>query len=185
MRGVSRKHILTSKIDIREIKQSEYTFLGELMVDVYSKLEGFPSPSEQPDYYKMLGKVGNLNEQEHTTVLVAESSEREIVGGVVYYDDMSKYGSGGTATQEKNASGIRLLCVNPKSRGIGVGKALTNECIRLAKASGNKQVILHTTQAMEIAWSIYLKIGFERSIDLDFSQEGFPIFGFRLMLANG
>jgi ribosomal protein S18 acetylase RimI-like enzyme len=107
------------------------------------------------------------------------------VGGVVYYDDMSKYGSGGTATQEKNASGIRLLCVNPKSRGMGVGKALTNECIRLAKASGNKQVILHTTQAMEIAWSLYLKIGFERSADLDFSQEGFPVFGFRLMLTDG
>jgi ribosomal protein S18 acetylase RimI-like enzyme len=176
---------VSTTIDIREIKRSENQFLGELMVDVYSRLEGFPSPTEQPVYYKMLSNIGRLNEQDHTSVLVAESSNNEIVGGVVYYSDMSMYGSGGSATLEKNASGIRLLCVDPKSRGLGVGKALSNECIRLAKADGNNQVILHTTQAMEVAWSLYTKLGFERSTDLDFSQEELPVFGFRLRLDDG
>lgn len=173
---------MASKLDIREIKKSEYRLLGELMVDVYSKLEGFPSPSEQPDYYKMLRSIGSLNEQEHTQVLIAETPNKRLVGGVVYYDDMSMYGSGGTATQEKHASGIRLLGVDPDSRGTGVGKALTDECIKLAEASGNRQVILHTTQAMEVAWNMYTKLGFERSTNLDFSQEGFPVFGFKLLL---
>ncbi len=173
---------MAAKLEIREIKKNEYTFLGELMVNVYSKLEGFPSPSEQPDYYKMLWNIGSLNEQEHTKVLIAEAANRRIVGGVVYYDDMSMYGSGGTATQEKHTSGIRLLCVDPDSRGMGVGKALTNECIKFAEACGNNQVILHTTQAMEVAWNMYTKLGFERSTKLDFSQEGFPVFGFRLLL---
>ncbi len=176
---------MSTTIDIREIKRSENRFLGELMVDVYSRLEGFPSPTEQPVYYKMLSNIGRLNEQDHTSVLVAESSNNEIVGGVVYYSDMSMYGSGGSATLEKNASGIRLLCVDPKSRGLGVGKALSNECIRLAKVDGNNQVILHTTQAMEVAWSLYTKLGFERSTDLDFSQEELPVFGFRLRLDDG
>ena len=176
---------MAQTIKLREIKASEYKLLGELMVDVYSKLEGFPSPSNQPDYYKMLHNIGSLNEQDDTTVLVAITSNNEIIGGVVYYSDMSKYGSGGTATQETNASGIRLLCVDPRSRGMGIGKALTTECIRLAKSSGNRQVILHTTQAMEIAWKLYMKMGFERSMDLDFSQQGFPVFGFRLKLHNG
>lgn len=67
-------------------------------------------------------------------------------------------------------------------RGMGVGKALTNECIRLAQSSGNRQVILHTTKAMEVAWNMYTKLGFERSTDVDFSQEGLPVFGFRLLL---
>lgn len=173
---------MTPTVNIREINQSEYTLLGDLMVGVYSKLDGFPSPEEQPEYYKNLSEIGNLNEQDHTTVLVVESSEKGIIGGVVYYNDMSMYGSGGTATQELSASGIRLLCVDPKCTGMGIGKALTNECIRLAKASGNQQVILHTTQAMEVAWSLYIKIGFKRSNDLDFSQKGFPVYGFRLML---
>jgi ribosomal protein S18 acetylase RimI-like enzyme len=177
--------IVTTGLKVREITKSEYAFLGELMVDVYSKLEGFPSPSDQPDYYKMLSNIGSLNEQEHTTVLVAEALKKVIVGGVVYYHEMSMYGSGGTATREKYASGIRLLGVDPNSRGMGVGKALTNECIRLAKASGNRQVILHTTQAMDVAWNLYTKLGFERSSDLDFSQDGLPVFGFRLMLTDG
>ncbi len=175
---------MSHTLNIREIKRSEYAILGDLTVDVYSKLDGFPSPSEQSDYYATLSKIGSLNEQQYTTVLVAETSMNEIVGGVVYYSDMSAYGSGGSATQEQDASGIRLLSVHPKSAGMGVGSALTNECIRLAKASGNKQVILHTTQAMEIAWKLYQKIGFKRSSDLDFSQQGFPVYGFRLMLNN-
>ena len=176
--------MMIQALRIREIDRSEYSILGELMVDVYSKLEGFPSPAEQPDYYEKLRNIGRLNEQAHTTVLVAESAEQAIVGGVVYFDDMAMYGSGGTATQEQNASGIRLLCVDPKSTGMGVGKALTNECIRLAKASGNTQVILHTTQSMEIAWRLYEKIGFERSTDLDFSQGELPVFGLRLILKD-
>ena len=176
---------MSTKLEIKVIKKSQHGFLGKLMVDVYSKLEGFPSASEQPDYYKMLSNIGSLNEQKHTRVLVAEGPKNVIVGGVVYYDDMSMYGSGGSATQEINASGIRLLCVDPRSRGMGVGKALTNECIRLAKSCGNRQVILHTTQAMEVAWNLYTKLGFERSTDLDFSQKGFPVFGFRLMLTGG
>ncbi len=167
-------------MDIREIAINEYQVLGELMVRVYSSLDGFPSPEEQPNYYKMLSGIGNLNEQARTTVLVVTSSDNEMIGGVVYYSDMALYGSGGSATQEKNASGIRLLCVDPKFRGLGAGKALTNECLRRAAADGNDQVILHTTKAMQVAWRMYIKLGFERSEELDFSQEGFAVYGFRL-----
>ncbi len=169
-------------MDIREIKREEYEPLGNLMVHVYSSLEGFPSPVEQPNYYEMLSNIGKLNEQENTIVLIAESTEKEILGGIVYYSSMAQYGSGGIATQQKNASGIRLLCVDTKSRGLGVGKALTQKCIKLAAADGNSEVILHTTQAMQVAWGMYTKLGFERSADLDFSQQGFPVFGFRYQL---
>jgi len=156
------------EVNIREIHSDEYLLLGELMVDVYSKIKGFPSSIEQPDYYENLRKVGDLSQQSHTSVLVAALSEKKIMGGVV----------------EKEASGIRLLCVSPESRGLGGGKKLTNKCIELAKISGNKQVILHTTEAMEVAWSLYEKIGFRRSEDLDFLQGNLQVFGFRLMLVD-
>ena len=175
---------MSELVNIAEIKRSEYETLGQLMVDVYSNLKGFPSPDEQPDYYLMLNNIGHLNEQGNTTVLVAHDANSQIIGGVVYYDDMSNYGSGGSATKEENCSGIRLLCVDPRSRGQGVGKALTNKCIQFARASGNKEVILHTTQAMQVAWKLYTKMGFDRSIDLDFSQQGLPVFGFRLKLTS-
>lgn len=173
---------MTAALEIREILRNEYKLLGKLMVDVYSNLDGFPTQDEQPSYYEMLANIGDFNEKRDTKVLVAISTEGEFVGGVVYFADMTRYGSGGTATTIKNGSGIRLLGVDPKSRGAGVGKALTNACLKLARDSGHSQVILHTTQAMQLAWKLYTKLGFERSQDLDFTQEELPVFGFRLRL---
>jgi GNAT superfamily N-acetyltransferase len=176
---------MATTLKIREIQRNEYKSLGRLMIDIYSRLDGFPSQVEQPEYYETLARIGYFNEDEDTTVLVAISSIGELVGGVVYFGDMARYGSGGTATSEKNASGIRLLGVEPESRGAGTGKALTDACIQLARDRGHKQVILHTTEAMQVAWGLYLKQGFERSPDLDFTQAEFPVFGFRLRLTEG
>ena len=173
---------MTTALKIREIARDEYRLLGRLMNNVYSKLDGFPSQEEQPDYYEMLDSIGSFNEEKDTKVLVAITPEGELVGGIVYFGNMVSYGSGGTATLEKNASGIRLLGVEPRSRGAGVGKALTNACIQLARDRTHSQVILHTTEAMRVAWGLYLKLGFERSADLDFLQEQLPVFGFRLRL---
>lgn len=167
---------------IRDIKENEYQPLGELMVNVYSNLDGFPSPSEQPKYYEMLANIGLLSEQPDTQVLVAIESEQELLGGIVYFSDMAAYGSGGSATQQKNSSGIRLLGVSEKARGKGVGKALAIHCMNLAKAGGNEQVILHTTDAMQVAWRMYQNLGFERAEALDFSQQGLAVYGFRLKL---
>lgn len=167
---------------IRDLDPLEAVALGELMVRVYSGLVGFPSPSEQPGYYEMLRNIGRLAEKRSVRVLIALSPTGDLLGGVVYVGDMADYGSGGTATAERNASGIRLLGVDPKFRGSGAGKALTCACVDLAREKGHSQVILHTTRAMQVAWSLYERLGFVRSEDLDFSQQGLPVYGFRLKL---
>jgi len=167
---------------IRAVLPGEYAVLGKLMVDVYSRLAGFPSPTEQPEYYQKLANVGRMNEDEDTQVFVAAFDGGGLAGGVVYFSDMARYGSGGTATSEKNASGIRLLCVDPGFRGHGLGRKLTEFCIDQARERGHGQVILHTTEAMKVAWALYQKMGFKRSTDLDFLQEKLPVFGFRLPL---
>jgi GNAT superfamily N-acetyltransferase len=173
---------MTRSLYIREIRKGEFEILGRLMVDVYSNLAGFPSPHEQPRYYQMLADIGSFTQKKDAKVLVAISADDEVVGGIVYFGDMSEYGSGGVATTVKNASGIRLLGVSARARGMGVGKALARACIQLAKDKGHSHIVLHTTQPMQVAWSLYEKLGFERSRDLDFAQEGLPVFGFRLWL---
>jgi len=165
---------------IRNAKPEEFEELGQLMVEVYSQLEGFPKQSEQPEYYKLLAGIGELTKKPNTELIVAVSPEGKIAGGVVYFSDMQYYGSGGTATQEKKASGFRLLAVAPAFRKQGIGKLLTNECIRKAKELKQAQVIIHSTKAMQIAWKMYEELGFKRSKDLDFIQEELPVFGFRL-----
>ena len=44
---------------VRDARPEEFQEVGALMVKVYSQLEGFPSPDEQPNYYKMLSDVGS------------------------------------------------------------------------------------------------------------------------------
>jgi ribosomal protein S18 acetylase RimI-like enzyme len=175
---------MDSNFTIRDVQQEECDALGRLMVEVYAGLPGFPAPTEQPDYYEMLANIGRLAEKPNARVLVALSRNAELLGGVVYFGDMAYYGSRGTATSVKNASGIRLLGVAPRFRSMGVGRALTNACINLARESGHSQVVLHTTKAMQVAWGMYERLGFLRSEDLDFVQQGLQVFGFRLKLQD-
>lgn len=167
-------------LTIRDLQPSEHESLGRLMVDVYSRLDGFPTPAEQPRYYEMLANIGQFSDKPAARVLVAVTPDNELAGGVVYFGDMAHYGGGGIASSVRNASGIRLLGVDPRFRGSGAGRALTSACIQLARDAGHSQVILHSTQAMRIAWGLYERMGFVRSEDLDFVQEGFPVYGFRL-----
>jgi hypothetical protein len=53
---------VTENLGIREVEPGEYELLGELAVEVYSNIEGFPAPAALPDYYEMLAKIGSLNE---------------------------------------------------------------------------------------------------------------------------
>ena len=167
---------------IRNAKPDEFEEIGKLMVQVYSQLEGFPTELEQPNYYKMLANIGELTTKPETELLVTVSAEGKIMGGVIYFSDMQYYGSGGTATKEQNASGFRLLAVDPLTRGKGIGKLLIDECIRKAKDKKHNQVIIHSTMAMQIAWKMYDNLGFTRSEDLDFMQGELAVFGFRLLL---
>ncbi len=171
-----------NKFMVRSALPHEYKVVGQLMVNVYSHLSGFPTPEEQPAYYQLLANVGSLKESGKAELLVASSDSNFIGGAVVYFNDMKNYGSGGTATQEVNAAGFRLLAVDPATRGLGLGKMLVNYCIEKARADGCQQMIIHTTQAMQPAWKMYEQMGFRRSEDLDFMQGQLSVFGFRLPL---
>lgn len=172
----------TQLYTIRNADPSEFEEIGQLMVSVYSQLDGFPKQSEQPDYFRALADVGAFTLKPETALLVAVSAENKVAGALVYFDNMMYYGSGGTAINEKNASGFRLLAVDPSFRGQGIGKMLAEECVRRAKERKHQYLIIHTTQAMEAAWHMYENMGFKRSSDLDFKQQNFPVFGFRLLL---
>lgn len=167
---------------IREAREEEFEETGKLMELVYSGLKGFPQPEDFPEYYMLLRHIGRLTAKPKTSLLIAVNTQGEIAGAVVYFGDISQYGSKGIATQESNAAGIRFLAVAPKARGTGIGKALTHACIEKAKESGLALVILHTTHIMITAWQMYQKMGFQRADELDFDQGDLKVHGFRLFL---
>jgi GNAT superfamily N-acetyltransferase len=56
---------------------------------------------------------------------------------------------------------IRSLVVDPDSRGVGVGRALTQECIDRAERDNSPVIALHTSAIMTVALPMYLRMGFE------------------------
>ena len=169
-----------SNYTIRNAFSSEFEEIGKLLIHVYSQLDGFPKEKDQPNYYKMLANIGDFTNHPETELLVAVDANNVILGAVVYFNDMKYYGSGGIATQEQNAAGFRLLGVDTNARGKGIGKLLTEECIKKASENKRNQVIIHSTLAMKTAWQMYENLGFKRSEDLDFMQGELAVFGFRL-----
>ncbi len=81
---------MTTTHGIREKLRNEFKLLGQLMINVYSNLDGFPAQNEQPGYYEMLANIENFNKDKDTKVLVAISAKKELVGGVVYFGDMAQ-----------------------------------------------------------------------------------------------
>jgi N-acetylglutamate synthase-like GNAT family acetyltransferase len=56
---------------------------------------------------------------------------------------------------------LRMLIVDPKARGLGVGTRLVEECLRFARRTGYKKVVLWTNSILLEARHIYEKFGFE------------------------
>jgi GNAT superfamily N-acetyltransferase len=139
---------------IRDAEMDEISAVAELIVDGFAEFRRLVPRAvwraAVRDWRDVEGRMA------FSDLIVAEV-DRQLAGTVTFLP------SGAQAVAERWPStwaSIRALVVRPRLRGRGVGRALTLECLRRARASGIATVGLHTTDFMVAAQATYLRIGF-------------------------
>lgn len=149
-------------IVIRDARDDELAAAAEAMVAAYQE---YIPPNPTGEFLAYREEIRDVRSRVGLATLIVAEEAGRILGTVTYYPD---------ARREENApwppgwAVIRLLGVAPDVRGRGVGRALTEECIRRARAAGCPAVGLHTTAFMAVARAMYERMGFVRMPELDF-----------------
>jgi DNA-binding MarR family transcriptional regulator/GNAT superfamily N-acetyltransferase len=75
--------------------------------------------------------------------------------------DGERVGSAFVVRKSDEIAKLRLLIIDPRARGLGLGKRLVEECLRFAKDSGYKSMTLWTQSILTAARGIYARAGFK------------------------
>jgi DNA-binding MarR family transcriptional regulator/GNAT superfamily N-acetyltransferase len=118
---------------------------AELYAQEYGWVEPFEAICAQ-----IVADFANKNEPKREHCWIAEMDGKNV--GCVFL-----------VADSDTVARIRLLLVDPKARGLGLGAQLVNECVALARRAGYKKITLWTHSVLTAARHIYQKAGFTLS----------------------
>ena len=106
-----------------------------------------------------------------------------ILGTATLELDHKVPGSDPARVLEPDEAHLRMLGVDPAARGRGVGRALVEASIEVARRRGKKVFRLTTTQMMEVARRMYVRMGFRATPERDRHFEtGFVLYAYEYPL---
>ena len=163
--------------NVRDAGVEDLDQVSLLIRDAYQEYQANFSPEVWEGYARDIMDV--RSRLDTSELIVAENSGR-LVGAVTFYPNSFPSDHGGWPA---GWTGIRLLAVHPDARGMGIGRALMDECLRRSRLLSATALGLHTTELMGIARGMYERMGFVRVPEYDF-QAGpeVVVLGYRLDL---
>lgn len=110
------------------------------------------------DWPAFKAKIAETSSLAGSGELFVAEIDRQIVGAVVYI------GPGMPKADFFRLEWpiMRMLVVSPDFRGQGIGRALTEKCLQRAKRDKAQNFALHTSEIMQVALPMYLRMGFQK-----------------------
>jgi ribosomal protein S18 acetylase RimI-like enzyme len=153
---------MTSTTKLREFSADDAAALSRVAVSAFAQFKTVYS-----DWPAMERGVSQMSQLSQTGEIIVAEIDGRIAGGVAYIGP----GKPKAAFFDPTWPIIRMLVVDPQARGHGLGRTLTEECIRRAQRDKATVVALHTTPIMTVALPMYLRMGFK------LQGEAPPIYG--------
>jgi ribosomal protein S18 acetylase RimI-like enzyme len=142
-------------LEIRLAQETERESAANIAVEAFVPLKPIlPNGGWQ----EMSGRVHEVTINKQYGPLLLALLDGELVGSVIY---------NGPGEPENNVfppdwAYFRALAVLPAFTRNGIGRALTGQCIRRAKAEAAQQIALYTADANTGARNLYLDMGFKQ-----------------------
>jgi DNA-binding MarR family transcriptional regulator/N-acetylglutamate synthase-like GNAT family acetyltransferase len=144
--GASTKETTKSAYILRPPRHGDFGWIVSRHAALYAREYGWTEPFEGLCAQIVADFVNNYDAKKERCWIAEMNGEN--VGCVMLAKD-----SPGVAR-------IRLLLVDPKARGLGLGNRLVEECVRFARKADYKRVTLWTHSVLTAARHVYEKAGF-------------------------
>ena len=91
--------------------------------------------------------------------------------------DGENVGSVFVVRHSKHVAKLRMLIVDPRARGLKLGRRLVDECLAFARAKGYRRMILWTNSILLAARQIYIDTGFVKTAEEKHHSFGVDLVG--------
>jgi GNAT superfamily N-acetyltransferase len=161
-------------VEVHPVRPDELAATARVVLASYQALPG----AHMSDGYA--GELTDLVSRSRQAEVLVAVDDGDVVGCVTLVPDRSSPWAEGL---EAGDAGMRMLAVAPERQGQGVGQLLVQACIDRATTLGRRALHLHTTPWMTAAQRLYLRNGFVRDPERDWTPvPDVPLLAFRLDL---
>jgi ribosomal protein S18 acetylase RimI-like enzyme len=152
----------TVNLAIRDFHKEDAEAINRLALASFNEFR-----TAYSDWTAMAANISKMSSLANVGELIVAEYDGMISGAVTYVGPHRPK----AAFFDSDWSIVRMLAVDPKHRGRGVGRALMHECVRRARRDGANVLALHSSPIMTAALAMYREMGFA------YAREGTPVLG--------